>query len=57
MILNFRLSWKAQFFSRHRSGSAFNTGHLVDNNIIKKSKATLVNEIREMKGANMNIEK
>jgi hypothetical protein len=60
MILNFRLSWKAsssQFFGHHRSGSTFNTGHLVDSNINKKSKAILVNEIHEMKGVNMNIEK
>jgi hypothetical protein len=47
MILNFWLGRKAsgsQLFSRHRSGSAFNTGHLFDNNIRKKPKTTFVNK-------------
>jgi hypothetical protein len=60
MILNFRLGQKAscsQFFSRHRSGSAFSAGHLFDSNISKKSKTTFISKVCETKVADMNIKK
>jgi hypothetical protein len=42
MILNSQLDRQkassSQLFNRHRSGSAFNTGHLIDNNTRIKSK-------------------
>jgi hypothetical protein len=59
-ILNFRLGRKAscsQLLGRHRSGSAFNMGHLINSNTIERSKTIFVNEVRETKNANVNVEK
>jgi hypothetical protein len=59
-ILNFWLGRKAscsQLLGRHRSGSAFNSGHLINSSTIEKLKMVFVNEIHETKSVNVNVEK
>jgi hypothetical protein len=59
-ILNFWLGWKAscsQLLGPHRSGSAFNSGHLTNSSTIEKPKMVFINEVHETKSANVNVEK
>jgi hypothetical protein len=59
-ILNFRLGRKAscsKLLGCHRSSSTFNMGHLINSNIVKKSKSVFMNKVRETKSANENDEK